>query len=175
MNTSIAYKKGDVIFKQGDYALTMFAILSGSVGIYSGYGTEKEKEITILGKGQFLGEMGLIEAYPRSATAVAMEDGTELQEIGDKEFQEYFADQPERLLLIMRQLCQRLRQRTEDYENARKTLDEMEQTKGTPGKRSKSLLQRISDFLSMYDDIAAEDFYMAHDMDAGSFYPYYYF
>ena len=98
------FNKGDVIFRQGDAANSMFDILSGSVGVYMGYGTEHETQVTVLNAGDFLGEMGLIECYPRSATAVAMEDGTALQEIGEKEFSEYFNSRPMRLLTIMQQL-----------------------------------------------------------------------
>ena len=35
------FKKGDVIFKEGDWQMTMFAVKSGKIGIYSQYGKEK--------------------------------------------------------------------------------------------------------------------------------------
>ena len=73
------FKKNEIIFKQGDFSPVMYDILAGQVGIFAAYGTENEKQITVLGEGQLLGEMGLIEAYPRSATAVAMEDGVKLR------------------------------------------------------------------------------------------------
>ena len=109
------FKKDEIIFKQGDFSPVMYDILAGQVGIFAAYGTENEKQITVLGEGQLLGEMGLIEAYPRSATAVAMEDGVKLREIGENEFSAYFSEQPERVLLIMRQLSARLRKTTKDY------------------------------------------------------------
>ena len=87
------FKKNEIIFKQGDFSPVMYDILAGQVGIFAAYGTENEKQITVLGEGQVLGEMGLIEAYPRSATAVAMEDGVKLWEIGEKEFSAYFSEQ----------------------------------------------------------------------------------
>ena len=99
--------------------------------------------------------MGLIEAYPRSATAVAMEDGVKLREIGEKEFSAYFSEQPERVLLIMRQLSARLRDRTADYQKALDTLNEMKGTKGTPDKRSKSLRDRIKEFFDLYAEAMA--------------------
>ena len=145
------FKKGEIIFKQGEYAPVMYDILSGSVGVYSAYGTENEEELNVLGAGQFLGEMGLIEVYPRSATAVAMEDGTKLKEIDEKEFSEYFYEQPERLLLIMRQISQRLRERTADFEAVCKIRDEMLKTQNAPHERSSTLLEKIKDILSFYD------------------------
>ena len=33
------YKNGDVVFRQGEFATTFYKILSGSVGVYVGYGS----------------------------------------------------------------------------------------------------------------------------------------
>ena len=103
--------------------------------------------------GDYLGEMGLIEAYPRSATAVALEDGTQLQEIGEREFSDYFKGKPERLLAIMRQLSQRLRDRTEDYERACRVLEELQATQGRPEGRSGTLLERVKQLMAFYDNV----------------------
>ncbi len=148
------YRKGEIIFRKGDYAPVMYDILNGSVGIFSEYGSEKENRIASLGAGQLLGEMGVIEAYPRSADAVAMEDGTELREIDEKEFSDYFSDQPERVLLIMRQLSQRLRRQTDEYRKALDTLSEMKGS--TPDGRSKRSKARILEFLEFYGEVMAE-------------------
>ena len=142
------YNSGDVIFRQGDLANEMYDILSGTVGIYTAYGTEKEQQIDTNGAGQFIGEMGLVEAYPRSLTAVALEDGTRLQSIDEKEFSSYFRDQPERVLTIMRQLSHRLRKRTAEYNSALRTLEELQQKDGAAQKRSGSFLQIIKKALA---------------------------
>lgn len=146
-----SFKKNEVIFRQGDVSNGMYDILSGSVGIYVDYGAADENRLTVLGPGQSLGEMGMIEAYPRSATAIAMEDATELREIGEKEFSDYFKDKPERLLAIMRQLSERLRDRTADFEAACQVLESMKETQGEPQKRSKSLLEKAKELIAFYD------------------------
>ena len=145
------YNKDEIIFRQGEYASEMFDILSGKVDVYLGYNTEDQTLLTTLEAGQFLGEMGLIEVYPRSATAVAAEDGTQLEVIGEKEFSAYFSAQPERLLQIMRQLAWRLRDRTEDFRAACLIRDELLATKKAPEKRSKSFLEKVKALLSFYD------------------------
>ncbi|MBO5496900.1 MAG: cyclic nucleotide-binding domain-containing protein [Clostridia bacterium] len=150
----LTFQKDAVIFLQGELAESMFDILSGSVGVYVGYGTEFEKQLTVLKAGDFLGEMGLIERYPRSATAVALEDGTKLQEIEEKEFYEFFQHQPERLLSIMRQLSERLRDRTDDYESANRMLEELKGTQGNPEKRSDSLLAMAKNLVNFYNSVA---------------------
>ena len=148
--SSRSYSKNEVIFRQGDDAQEMFDILSGSVGVYVNYGKENETQLTVLKPGCFLGEMGLIENYPRSATAVAMEDGTCLQVIDDAEFSSYFQGQPERLLEIMRQISARLRDRTEDYKAACLIRDEM--IGSNPEKRSKTLGEKIKSILGIWND-----------------------
>ena len=147
------FNKDGIIFRQGDAANGMYDIHSGSVGVYIDYGKESEKQLTTLQAGDYLGEMGLIEAYPRSATAVALEDGTQLQEIGEREFSDYFKGQPERLLAIMRQLSQRLRDRTEDYETACRVLEELQATQGAPGGRSGTLLEKVKQLMAFYDSV----------------------
>ena len=109
--TTKTYQNGEVIFRQGDFAHGMYNILKGSVGIYLDYGKPTEKKLSVLGVGEFLGEMGMIEVYPRSATAVAEEDDTQLREIDEKEFSDYFREDPTQLLAMMRQMSGRLRER----------------------------------------------------------------
>lgn len=147
-----SFKRNEIIFKEGDLAGSMFDITAGSVGIYVAYGTENENRLAVLEAGHFLGEMGLIEYYPRSATAVALEDGTTLMEIGEKEFAAYFSEQPERLLEIMRQLSARVRSQTKDYEAACRILESLRQTRGEPAKRSKKLQGEIKELLNSYND-----------------------
>ena len=149
----LTFKQGEVIFRQGDYAQCMYDIVSGSVGVYVAYGTTEETRLTVLKAGEFLGEMGLIDACPRSATAVAMENGTELREIGEVEFSDYFKTQPERLLAIMRQISERLRERTEDYEGACVVLEGLKETEGEPEKRSASLLERAKKLMEFYNNV----------------------
>ncbi|MGN0713317.1 MAG: Crp/Fnr family transcriptional regulator [Anaerovoracaceae bacterium] len=108
-------KKGEVIFQQGKYEEWMFDILQGRVGIFAEYGTENEKKVAEMEAGSFFGEMGMIECYPRSATAVCMEDDTCIQKISQADFGAYFKEHPDRIYTIMQQLGSRIRKTTEDY------------------------------------------------------------
>lgn len=60
------YAAGETIFRKGDAGDRMFVITSGSVAI-----EDEDGEIEALGPGELLGELALIDAAPRSATAVA--------------------------------------------------------------------------------------------------------
>lgn len=108
--TTKEFERGQIIFKQGDLDICMYDIQRGKVGVYSAYGTPEEKLVAELVEGETVGEMGMIERVPRSATAVVLDDGTILREIREDDLKDYFLKQPEKLLLIMRDLSSHLRE-----------------------------------------------------------------
>jgi len=61
------YEKGEAVFRQGDHGDTMFVIQSGAVQISR---SDKDKEVTlaVLERGDFFGEMALLDSRPRSAS-----------------------------------------------------------------------------------------------------------
>jgi CRP-like cAMP-binding protein len=60
-----------VIFKEGDTGRVMYVIMSGEVEIRKKTGKNSYKTLTVLKKGDFFGEMAIIENKPRTATAIA--------------------------------------------------------------------------------------------------------
>ena len=147
----ISFNNGDVIFRQGEPATVMYNILAGKVGIFTGYGTEQQESIAEMEKDQTFGEMGMIEYYPRSATAVALEDGTTLAEIGEDELNEYFRDKPEKILRLMKQLSQRIRETTQKYLDVCHTLSEHE--KADDLERRLEIEEQMALFASYYNDM----------------------
>ncbi|MDO5476495.1 MAG: cyclic nucleotide-binding domain-containing protein [Eubacteriales bacterium] len=123
---SFEYKSGQIIFKQGDFELSMYDIQRGRIGIYSAYGTPDEKQIAELSTGEILGERGLLDRVPRSATAVVLDDDTILTEIREDNLKEYFLKEPEKLLLIMRNLSARLREMNSKLADVCRTIYESE-------------------------------------------------
>lgn len=145
-----SFNKGEVIFREGEYSASMYQINSGTVGIFSAYQTEDEKELTKLGSEAFFGEMGIVECYPRSATAVALVDGTEVTEITERELSDYLRNKPDVMLEIMKQLSARLREVTASYEEACRTVYESREAETKGEKKSEGLLSRIMHFFSEY-------------------------
>ena len=101
----LKFRKGDIIFEEGDLEDWMYEIRKGMVGIYAAYGAPAEKELTALEEGSFLGELGLITGSERSAAAVALEN-TELLKITDEELAEYFVANPGKIIRVMKQRSQ---------------------------------------------------------------------
>lgn len=102
---------GKVIFEEGDLGLTMYVIESGEVEIRKRFGRE-DRVLAVLGKGDFFGEMCMLEDdVPRSATALAQTD-VELVMIDRSAFTFILKHNPEITIRIMRKLVRRLRQTT---------------------------------------------------------------
>ncbi len=122
------FNANEMIFRQGEPGEEMYDILSGSVGIYLNYGLPEQKLLARVEANACFGEMAIIEKAPRSATAVALEDSTQLAAITGADFSAYFETRPEKVLDIMQQLSKRLRALTEDYLDACKTVTEAANT-----------------------------------------------
>jgi CRP-like cAMP-binding protein len=67
------YRTGDVLFREGERGEEMFVIQSGLVQILKRVGAD-ERPLATLGRGEFLGEMAILNGKPRTATAVVLED-----------------------------------------------------------------------------------------------------
>ena len=152
MNT-LVFKKGDVIFRQGDYSEVMYDIAKGKVGVFADYETETVQQLAELKAGDFLGEMGMIEVYPRSATAVALEDDTTLTEIGEDDLNEFFKDKPEKLLQIMKQMSARLRVVNQKYLNACRVAFENANAEAANAEKSEELKKEMNALYEEYENI----------------------
>ena len=97
------FKAGEVIFKEGDAAAEFFVIQRGKVDIRLG-----NRLLGTLSDHDIFGEMALIEAAPRSATAVAATD-VKLVPVGEKQFLFLVSRTPYFALKDMRVLARRLR------------------------------------------------------------------
>ena len=66
-------KKGEVLFRRGDEGTALFLVDSGSVKVTRKSVLEDEVILAILSKGDFLGEMALLDDKTRSADVIALE------------------------------------------------------------------------------------------------------
>lgn len=106
------YRAGEIIFKEGDPAEYLFMIHRGRVQITKRAGA-MEKVITEIHEPEFFGEMALISAEPRSATAIAVTD-LELIRMNKKAFDSAIRDNASMAASVVRLLTRRLRS-TDDF------------------------------------------------------------
>lgn len=66
------YSPGTELFREGESGDVMFVIQSGAVRITKDVGGE-QRVLAVLGPGEFLGEMAILNGKPRTATATVVE------------------------------------------------------------------------------------------------------
>ncbi len=103
--------KGTVLFKEGDLGKEMYFVHSGKVSLEKNMGGKNE-QLAVLEKGDFFGEMSLLDDLPRSATAVVEEDA-ELLKIDHENFKKILQTNIEIAVRIIRKYAIRLRQANE--------------------------------------------------------------
>ncbi len=104
----LAVSAGRTIFSEGDLGTEMYIVQEGEVEIVRGAGAA-EHRLALLERGDFFGEMSLLEDLPRSATARAVTD-SRLVEISGATFSQMLRDNPEIAVRIMRKLSRRVRE-----------------------------------------------------------------
>jgi CRP/FNR family cyclic AMP-dependent transcriptional regulator len=98
----------DVIFEEGSTGRELFVVLDGEVEIAKISGSSKTSIIK-LGKGEFFGEMAVIDGSARSATAIASAPNTKVMRINHARFVYLVSQQPAFALMVMDALSKRLR------------------------------------------------------------------
>ena len=99
----IQYEHGIEIFKEGDTGDCMYIIEQGNIRIHKG-----ETTLAILKDREVFGELSLLDADTRSASATADTDCT-LYKIDQEPFYELLDERPEVARGFIKILCQRLR------------------------------------------------------------------
>lgn len=104
---STEVEAGEEIFHEGDLGIEMFIIQEGQVEIIKEH-EEQEQKLAVLDKGDFFGEMSILEDMPRTATARALTE-CKLLQINGSTFDQMLRRNPEIAVRMMRKLSRRLR------------------------------------------------------------------
>src|SRR5262245_9661729 len=67
------FRRGEVLFHEGDPGNALFLIQSGQVKILRVTDEGEDRILHVLGPGEYLGELSLVDGAPRSATAQALD------------------------------------------------------------------------------------------------------
>jgi len=109
------FSKGTVLFNEGDEGEEMYIIRSGKVAIKKRV-PHGEIVVAVLEKGDFFGEMAMLEHIPRTAGAEILEDG-DLIVIGSDVFGDMVKSNPEIGVRMLRKYSLRLRETTKQIED----------------------------------------------------------
>ncbi len=100
------FRAGDVLFREGERGEEMYVIQSGVVQILKRVG-ETERPLATLGRGEFVGEMAILNDKPRTATAVVLEDARCLV-IDAATLEQMISNSTEIALRLVKKLARRL-------------------------------------------------------------------
>ncbi|MFC1508910.1 Crp/Fnr family transcriptional regulator [Candidatus Omnitrophota bacterium] len=106
------YPKNNFIILENDEGDTLYIILKGKVKVTKIFETGDEIILSVLDKGNFFGEMSLLDGKPRSANVVTLEDTT-LRVINRHDFENFLEMHPKIALKLLRELTSRLRKADE--------------------------------------------------------------
>lgn len=109
---------GDVLFEQGDPADAAYVVVAGRLQVIA---TDDEGNVVLdreLGRGELVGELGIIEDAPRSASVHAIRDTT-LASIRRETFEQFTSRHPNLMLRIFRSILGRITRRAPADDRAR--------------------------------------------------------
>lgn len=112
------YRKDDVIFEDGSAGDCFYVIYDGAVRISKVFANMGEEALTVLGAGEFLGEMSFFDEEPRSAKAIAHENAKLLQ-INNRALKAHLDSRPDVALKFLwafaRTLSRRVRETNDKF------------------------------------------------------------
>lgn len=116
------YIAGEYIFYQGDPGIGLYLIRDGEVLISRENEKGDKVNLAVFEKGDFFGELALVDSEKRSASAIANSD-TKLSVIFKPDLDEFIEKYPKKGIKILRGIAEmtavRLRTLNEDYFNLR--------------------------------------------------------
>jgi len=101
--------RSSVIMAAGDPIDSLYIVISGRLKVMMAEADGKEVILSLIGPGEFFGEMGLIDDSPRSASVVAIEP-CELLSVTKRDFRKCLQENFEMAMTVMRGLVRRLRE-----------------------------------------------------------------
>jgi len=101
-------KTGETIFVEGDLGSEMYIVQSGAVRIYREVGGVKQ-ELAVMERGDFFGELAVLEGLPRTTSAEAIEE-VQLIEINSTTFDKMIRGNIEIAVRMLRKLSNRLQE-----------------------------------------------------------------
>ena len=108
------YPGGTFLFREGDKGHEMYVVLEGQVMISKFIPGGGEEALAILDRGDFFGEMSLIDGEPRSADAKAFQGPATVVTFDDQTLGEIMAMDPRAahsfMMLLCRLICKRMRE-----------------------------------------------------------------
>ncbi len=107
-----AYDAGDTIFREGAPGDSLYVVIEGSVRIALHSTEGEEATVAVLGPGEFVGDLALLDGRPRSASAIASQP-TKTLIVTRHDFIEWLSGRSSAALALLEALSLRVRRTDE--------------------------------------------------------------
>ena len=101
--------RGSAVFHEGDRSAAAFLVTTGLLKAVRGAGGGRVVLLGLRGRGAILGEQGVLDDQPRSASVIAIED-SEVLTIDGRVFKKILADHSDLAMALLQLLSRRLRE-----------------------------------------------------------------
>mgnify|MGYP002624479706 FL=1 len=105
---TVEFAAGEFLFREGDLGTEMYILQEGQIEVLKVLDGQ-ETQLAVFEKGDFFGEMALLEDLPRTASARALTESRCIQ-INGSTFDQMLRNNPEIAVRMMRKLSRRLRE-----------------------------------------------------------------
>ena len=105
------FQKNAVIIQEGDVGDSLYIILSGRVKVYASDDNGREVIIEIFGPGEYVGEMGVLDGGPRSASVMTLEPSV-FSVLTRNELRDHIVEHPDFAIYVIARLIKRTRNST---------------------------------------------------------------
>lgn len=110
------FRAGEVIFHRDDPGQVLYVIKEGKVKICLISPDGQEISLVVFGKGEYFGELALLDGLPRSADAIALEK-VECYTLQRSDFHKAIMKTPQIAIQVLEVLSQRLRRTDQQVED----------------------------------------------------------
>ena len=110
------FPKNSIVFSKGDASDSLYIVSSGRVKAVIHDEQGKEIVLSVIGKGEYFGEMAALDGVPRSATIVTKEP-TEMWIIHRDDFKKILSSNPDVVFNLLKVLIGRLRRANDKIES----------------------------------------------------------
>jgi CRP/FNR family cyclic AMP-dependent transcriptional regulator len=110
------FSQGEVIFHREDPGQVLYVIKEGKVKIRLISPDGQEIALVVFGKGEYFGELALLDGHPRSADAIALEK-VECLALQRSDFHDTIMKHPKIAIRVMEVLCEHLRRTNQQVED----------------------------------------------------------
>lgn len=122
------FSPNEIICYEGDPGDELYIVVSGRVQVLVGYGESGVKTVAVMGEGEAIGEVAILDDVPRTATLRAYGGPVRLLTLGADEFKRIMRERPELAIEVIRVLSRRLNELNKRVQATPNALDNVTQS-----------------------------------------------